>query len=166
MERKEHSKNPQMLCTNEELSQNPMYCLSSLAWMLPVVRKMHSQGSNSILTCIYIVQLGQSLTLKLVYTTTTHHKLFSQKGYCYSFEILHRVNTHKKNKIWGEKKNWRTPSAPLVVEFLGFSSVRVGLSCACARGVFMRTDPSSFPLHPLPFILHPSSFSFKEEVRV
>ena len=35
---------------------------------------------------------------------TTHHKLFSQKGYCYDFEILHRVNTHKKNKIWGENK--------------------------------------------------------------
>ena len=67
-----------------------------------------------------IVQLGQSLTLKLVYTTThppTHHKLFSQKGLCYDFEILHRVNTHKKNKIWGEKKFGVPPQPPWWLNF-------------------------------------------------
>ena len=56
-----------------------------------------------------IVQLGQSLTLKLVYTTThppTHHKLFSQKGLCYDFEILRRVNTHKKIRFGVKKNVW------------------------------------------------------------
>ena len=70
----------------------------------------------------------------------THpHKLFSQKGLCYDFEILHRVNTHKKNKIWCEKKIWGTP-APLEVEFLGFPPMRMRASRARARGVFTRTD--------------------------
>ena len=38
------------------------------------------------------------------------------------------------------KKSWGTPPAPLVVEFLGFSPVRVELSCARASGAFMRTE--------------------------
>ena len=68
-----------------------------------------------------LFSFGRSLTLKLVYTTThpptTHHKLFSQKRLCYDFEILHRVNTHKKNKIWGEKKNGVPPQPPWRLNF-------------------------------------------------
>ena len=35
-----------------------------------------------------------------------------QLGQSYSFEILQRVNTHKKNKIWGEKKFGVPPQLP------------------------------------------------------
>ena len=34
----------------------------------------------------------------------------AQKKKSYNFEILHRVKSHKKNKIWGEKKVGVPPS--------------------------------------------------------
>jgi hypothetical protein len=48
---------------------------------------------------------------------THHHKHSSQKVLCYSFEIFHRVNSHKKYKIWGEQKIGVPPEPPWVFNF-------------------------------------------------
>ena len=47
------------------------------------------------------------------------HILFSQKGLSQGYEILHRVLSHKKNKIWG-KQQFRDPPSTLGVNFLVF----------------------------------------------
>ena len=86
--------------------------------------KSKVQGQNS--------RFGPKRNTKVTFNTTHHHpppthphKLFSQKGLCYGFEILHRVNSHNKK-----------------LRFI--------------------LHPSSFSLHPLPYILYTSSFSFIE----
>ena len=51
--------------------------------------------SRLIPKTILFVQLESKLNTELG-LHTHHHKLFSQKELWYNFEILHRVNTHKK----------------------------------------------------------------------